>query len=435
MISARNKKRLGAGVIAVAALGAAFATTSNGPANADPKQPSALVGVGSDTIQDVMNAFAGTTNGQYYTPLHSSVANGSQQEISFDAIPPSGVASMCINTKNNGPLFTRPNGSGAGFHALSDAFNGVGWTGASYTDSSNVLHSCASTLTQLGGQIDFARSSSGPGADTANHGATYVPFARDAVSFAFYRPDGGTTVDTLSAAQLHTLYTSAGTASVDLGVGVNFIPCALQSGSGTWKFFNGNGAASQANFTDTQGATAASLCGTGRLEENDGTALKTRATAVATATPSLANVEFVVPFSAASFIAKSNNIALGAPPADVKIGAINGDNWAGGGANLGFPVTGTAPNLTAVSSFYDASTFGRNVWIILPTAVANPTNVNLSKATREMFIDDATLNGGTALICQSDAQTIVHKFGFTSITVANECGSKAHTADWVTGPT
>ncbi|MCU1366473.1 MAG: hypothetical protein JWL72_4259 [Ilumatobacteraceae bacterium] len=426
MISARNKKRLGAGLIAVTALGAAFATSSNGPAHADPKQPSALVGVGSDTIQDVMNAFAGTTNGAYFTPLHSTVANGSVQEVSFDAIPPAGTASMCINTKNNGPLFTRPNGSGAGVKALSDAFNGVGWTGASYTDSNNVVHSCASTLVQLSGQIDFARSSSGPGADTANHGLTYVPIARDAVSFAFYRPDGGTTVDTLSAAQLHALYTSAGTAPVDLGVGVNFIPCAVNSGSGTWKFFLGAG---QANFTDTQGSTAGSLCG-GRLEENDGTALKARADGLT----SFANVEFVVPFSAASFTAKSNGVALGAPPLSVKLGAINGDNNAGGGANLGFPVSGTAPNVVPNGSFYDAATFGRNVYVVLPTSVANPTNVNLSKAPREIFVNDATLNGNTAVICQSAAQTIAHTFGFTSISTAGECGSKAHTADWVTGP-
>jgi hypothetical protein len=137
-----------------------------------------------------------------------------------------------------------------------------------------------------------------------------------------------------------------------------------------------------------------------------------------------------VPFSAASFIAKSNNIAPGAPPASVGIGGISDD---GAGHNLGSPVSNTAPNLAPVQNFYDNGTFGRSVYVVLPTTIAHPTNTNLFKSQREMFVNDNTLNGGTALICNADNQGTVHDFGFTSISTAGECGTFAHTGDFQTG--
>ena len=55
MLSSSMKKRLGAATIAAAMIGGAAFSAG---AKADPKQYSALVGVGSDTVQDVFNAFA-----------------------------------------------------------------------------------------------------------------------------------------------------------------------------------------------------------------------------------------------------------------------------------------------------------------------------------------------------------------------------------------
>ena len=55
MLTTKTKKALAAG-LAVTALGAGLLA---GSASADPAQLSAIVGVGSDTTQDVMNALAG----------------------------------------------------------------------------------------------------------------------------------------------------------------------------------------------------------------------------------------------------------------------------------------------------------------------------------------------------------------------------------------
>jgi len=169
----RRKTRLrslvvvGTATLGMAGLGLAAA----GPASADPAVN--YVAVGSDTIQDVMNAFAGgvsdgiigsydavnpvsATAGEIITPARA-LAGGSQSNCSF----------------------TRPNGSTQGFQAL-DASNG-------------------GTLVPPGtppqaGCIAISRSSSGPGSISQTAGAPgapnpagqliYVPFAVDAVTTA-----------------------------------------------------------------------------------------------------------------------------------------------------------------------------------------------------------------------------------------------------------
>ncbi|MEQ1704123.1 MAG: hypothetical protein ABMA25_28785, partial [Ilumatobacteraceae bacterium] len=68
MLHTSAKQRLALAVALTASLATAF---TGGSANADPKQLTAAVGVGSDTTQDVMNAMAGYTNDTYFTPIHS----------------------------------------------------------------------------------------------------------------------------------------------------------------------------------------------------------------------------------------------------------------------------------------------------------------------------------------------------------------------------
>src|SRR5688500_17922021 len=111
MLTSSKKRRLALGAILAATLGA---TLTSGSANADPKQYSAFVGVGSDTTQDVTNALAGFTNGVSYAPISSGAATGHRQLISFDAFPPAGVSGTCITSKLGGPTYTRPNGSTGG---------------------------------------------------------------------------------------------------------------------------------------------------------------------------------------------------------------------------------------------------------------------------------------------------------------------------------
>src|SRR5690349_15991949 len=86
--------------------------TASRPAGADPLFPKSYVGVGSDTIQDVMNALSGAApfpapggNGtvNFYTPIHSSTASGSKTITSWDAVDPGTGAAGCITPKLGAP--------------------------------------------------------------------------------------------------------------------------------------------------------------------------------------------------------------------------------------------------------------------------------------------------------------------------------------------
>jgi ABC-type phosphate transport system substrate-binding protein len=390
MISSTTKKRLALG-IAVASLGASVLA---GSASADPAQYSALVGVGSDTTQDVMNALSGKSNGILYTPIQSSAATGGRQVISFDATPPAGAADNCITPKLGSPTFTRPNGSSAGRRALSRAIDGTGY---------GSLATCA--LADVSGQVDFARSSSGPSGTTAQ--LTYIPFGRDGVSFAYYRA-AGSPVTSLSRADLTALFT---TGPQTIG-GVRIVPCGIQTGSGTFGFWN-----TVTTATTTQENTATTECNNllGRAQENDGVDLKARGDALA-AVPGQANSQVIIGFSAGAFIAKSNLVATPTPPAGVGIGSISNN---GSGTNLGSPVVGTAPNLTPSSTFFGDSVFGRKVYNVFPSAIINnPGNNDL----KNLFV------GGTSQLCAATAT--INTFGFL---VAPDCGVTTITGDLLTG--
>lgn len=374
-------------------------------ANADPKQYTAFAGVGSDTIQDVMNAAAGFAGGVSYTALTTSSGTGFRQLNSFDATVPSGVADTCITTKLNGPAFTRPNGSGAGRKALyaASGLSSAGWTGSAI----GALGTCA-TAVNIAGQVDFARSSAGPASGDLGTDLTYIPFGRDGVSFAYYRAAGSPVTD-LTRAQLTSLFT---TGPQVIG-GVRIVPCGIQTGSGTYTFWN---TVTTANSTQENAATTECNALLGRAEENDGTALKTRGDAAA-AVSGHSGDQVIIGFSAASFIAKSNLVAPGTPPAGVGIGSIS-DN--GSGTNLGSPITGTAPTLAANATFYADSIFGRNVYNVLPTSKAT----GLGNADiKNMFV------GSTSALCS--ASSLITKFGF--LTLGAGCGSTATKGSWITG--
>ena len=377
-----------------AALTGTIGTAMINSAHADPKQYTALIGVGSDTVQDVMNAYAGATNGTNYTPLQSSAATGSRQLISFDAIPPAGVSGTCITPKLGGPTFTRPNGSSAGRRALSRAIDGTGYGEVT----------CGGPI-DVSGQVNFARSSAGPAAGDVGTALTYIPFGRDAVSFATYRATGGAAVTTLTRAQLTSLFTTG----PQVIAGVRIVPCGIQTSSGTYTFWN-----TVTTATATQEATATAECNafvaTGRAEENDGTALKARGDLAA------AGDQVIIGFSAASFIAKSNGVAPGAPPAGVGIGSVSNN---GSGVNLGSPVSGVAPNLNESATFYGDATFGRNVYTVWSTPIVTGIGNNDVKSL---------VVGATSALCA--AGTTRDTFGFLAST---SCGSTALQGSLIAG--
>jgi ABC-type phosphate transport system substrate-binding protein len=392
MLTSSTKKRLGMALVGIALVGAGALTS---PAKADPKQLTALVGVGSDTVQDVANALAGTTNGLYYDPVHSSVASGSRQLISFDAFSPTNVSDLCITTKTGGPTFIRPNGSGAGQKALSRAQDFTGW---GTTAACGGIH-------DVSGQIDFARSSSKP--DSANPGSalTFIPFGRDAVSFAYYSKTG-TPVTTLTPAQLTTLFT---TGPQTIG-GIRIVPCGIQSGSGTYKFWlglTGNNSGQEITATaECNGLVNPTGTLGGRLEENDGTALKLRGDT------GNAGDEYIVGFSAGSFIAKTNLVAPGAPPAGVGIGSID----FGGTTGVQSPIAGTGTSLTPNATFYGDANFGRKVYTVWPTGNIDPAVIG-NNDIKTLVV------GSTSAVCS--ATTTIQKFGFLSL--GTSCGTITET--------
>lgn len=366
MSSLSIKAKLARATVATVAVGAALASVFPTPSavHADPKQYTALQGVGSDTIEQLSNALAGFAGTQAYTPITSGAPNYSVTS-SWDAL-----GTACITTKTGGPSFTRPNGSGSGTKALSRAIDAGGWGNAA----------CGG-VKDVSGQIDFARSSSGPsGTGTA---LTYVPFARDGVSFAYYRASGGAPVTTLTKAQLVSLFT-VGPQTID---GVPVIGCGIQTGSGTYNFWNSSLGAT-ASTEDTATSTCNALLG--RAQENDGAALKARGDAAP------AGTQVVIGFSAANFIAKSNLVTADpAPPAGVGIGSISDFG--------GSPITGTAPNLAPNSAFYTlAGGFGRYVYNVVSTARIDALVGNTE--IKGLF------KGPNSGVCTADAT--VAKFGF-----------------------
>src|SRR5262245_32766910 len=160
-IHKKKSVRIVAALAAVGAIGSLGLIGSSSPANADPKQYSALIGYGSDTIEQVTNALAGFQNGINYPPLQAG--SSKQQLVSWDATPDN----QCFAPLPGSPSIHRPNGSGEGRAMLSHADLGDGYGSAACGGLKNV-----------GGMIDFARSSST--VSDASGPLTYIPFGRDA---------------------------------------------------------------------------------------------------------------------------------------------------------------------------------------------------------------------------------------------------------------
>lgn len=393
MLHTSAKQRLALAVALTASLATAF---TGGSANADPKQLTAAVGVGSDTTQDVMNAMTGFTNDVYYTPIHSSSASGARQVISFDATPPAGVADNCITPKVGGPTFTRPSGSSAGRRALSRAIDGTKYGSAA----------CGG-VQDVAGLVDFARSSAGPASGDTGTALTYIPFGRDAMSFAYYR-NAGSPVTSLTRAQLTSLFT---TGPQVIG-GVRIVPCGIQTSSGTYAFW-------QTVTTASAGAenTATTECNAllGRAQENHGDELQARGDALA-ALPGHSGDQVIIGFSAGSFVSKANGVAPGDNAAAL-MGVIS-DN--GSGTNLGLPVSGTAPNMVPSASFFADAIFGRNVYNVFPTSVITSAFGNDDLKT--LFV------GSTSAMCSATAT--INAFGFLPIAT---CGSTSLKGSLLTG--
>ncbi|MFJ3900670.1 substrate-binding domain-containing protein [Streptomyces sp. NPDC090025] len=313
-MNVKSRARIGA-VLSVAALGVGVLAA---PAQADPNPVTeyrTLAGVGSDTTQDVVNG------------LGDVVKNAIGQKIiaSWNA-----TGSASIKTKLNGCTITRPNGSSAGIDALRNAVD---------TNS---------------GCLDFARSSRGP-VDSSTQDLTWIPFAKDAVTFA-KRSDSALPSD-LTTAQLKAIYECT-TTSLN---GVTLTPVLPQANSGTRQF-----------FLSSIGVSAPGACVTQGVQENDGTVL--------------VGAGDIVPFSVAQYTAQEKGVVTDRRGAAV-LGSVNS----------------IAPR-NADKSLNTAFPFTRDVYNVVPSAKLTNTSISQS------FV------GSSSKVCAQT--TVITNYGFGTLGTA-----------------
>ncbi len=388
-----------AALIATSAI-AATCFSGGGVVKADPKQyDQQIIGVGSDTTENVMNAMAGFENGIWYTPVHGTSNN--RTIVSWDATA-NGLTTTCISTKTGGPSFNRPFGSGAGRAALISTLTG------GTTSNTN----CGAGTTSAGGNISFARSSSASSVAPLTGGAAvgnlaYVPFALDAISYGAYRASG-TAVTDLSTTELNQIFSTAG--GVDIVRGANttrIYGCGINPSSGTGTTWLSKIAVTTANTTFCDGlinpATSAAF---GPSPENDGQALVDRGNAAQLAN---AGSQVVIGFSAGNYIGKANLVANGGMPSTVIIGSIS--NIAGGVQ----PVLGSGSNRTPNPLYFVASnTFTRLLYNVFPDSVINSGNPNSFPDLKQIFKGNSTTgNTNPDSLCARSA--LITSFGFLTI--------------------
>ncbi len=205
---------------------------ASGPAMADPPAHTTVhnfdvVGVGSDTIQAVLDQFSVDYNAAQVAAKHKDSATNPFL-YSWDATNPStGAIGDNITLKQNCTKLPRPDGSGAGIAALTtqNAKDG-GMVG---TGNSKHQAFC----------MDFARSSRDRATTDPQYGSGGIAFdalGGDAVTYA--TQPGSNAPKTLTTHQLFEIYTCTVTNWSKVGGKSGTIKAFIpQNGSGTRSFF------------------------------------------------------------------------------------------------------------------------------------------------------------------------------------------------------
>jgi hypothetical protein len=361
----RTKTKAGLKLVTVVAvLTVAFGTVA--PAYAEPAAGTFpdLVGVGSDTTQDVSNGLAAGSPGGGISAIGSYDATGT----------------ATIRTRSvSSPLFNRPNGSTAGVQALSASVNNTG-----------TRLFPASGGVSITGQVDFARSSSAPSSSFVGTDLTFIPFARDAVTFAVSAASdfprdialGAASQDALSPAPftLRNIYRGTVTRYSDSDFNqVTIRPIIPQAGSGTRSFWLG-----------ALGLTEAAIVGTpttdlgNTAQEHDGS--------------SVTRVGDIMPFSIAQFIAQGNYRAL---PTTIPERRGNVELGRVGTIKPLLASTGGGVELNA------AFPINRLVFNVVQTSRLSTTGVVADDLLRSTFV------GTSSTVCS--ATTTIRQYGFAPI--------------------
>lgn len=357
-----TKLRLG---VVAATAAAVLAIGAAAPAYADPSGFKPINGAGSDTTQDVLNGVATVV-----TDIGS-----------YDAF-----GSATIKTTSTGPTFTRPNGSTDGQKALSASINPGGghlWPATGGVD--------------ITGQLDFARSSSSPSGSFVGTDLTFIPFARDAVTYAVSAASdfprdiqlGASSQDTISPAPftLRNIYRGTVTTYVDSNLEpVTIRPIIPQSGSGTRSFWLG-----------AIGMTETTIVGTpttdigNTAQEHNGTYIK--------------NPGDIAPFSVAQYVAQGNHGALpAAAPVTERRGNIELGN-----------IDSTKPLLFTTGGGVELNTafpVNRLVFNVVQTTRLTGSGTNDA-------LLQATFAGSGSTVCAATTQIKQYGFG----TIGSLCGN------------
>lgn len=355
------KKQL---IAAATAFGVVASLVATAPAAfAEPVSPG-YVAVGSDTLQDVMNALA---NGTSVTGSSvRSTANG-QTFGNFDAIEAHfGTANTVkIQVKAGGPKITRPNGSSDGKTALSRSIDGAAYKGDTIT-----------------GQIDIARSSS-KGTENASGALWTVPFGRDALTYAYKLDTANSAWENIDKATLTSIFNCTTTT---LG-GVAVTPVVPQAGSGTRKDF-----IAILGLTETTLVTVSEGGCVKEGQEHDSSTLLSGE---------------LMPMSAAQWVAQNTGAGVDRRGAGVVVGSPVPGTTA---------VTGTGSSMVPNATFYADSTWGRDTVLLVEYARVNSGDPKYDARLADLVSTGSQKLGNITGTLPNTAMAVKKKFGFLAPT-------------------
>jgi hypothetical protein len=216
----------------------------------------------------------------------------------------------------------------------------------------------------------------------------------------------------LTTAQLTALYSStSGTISIG---GDTVRACLTLSGSTP----RSNLEAALGGLSDTTAGNAATAAGCNQIEQNNGNKFFTNASAEPSGTDS------VIPISVGSWIGQANAVGLDRSNS-ARSGGVVLAGITDGSSALGQPTTGTAPSLAPNTTYFQSTTYGYNVYTVVPTRA-----VTVGGNFEDTGLESLFAGTGSAL-CSSTYQTnLVNRFGFDSLTASEgTCGSTTLTGN------
>ena len=353
---------------------ASLTALSGASAQADPLSTTAEVGVGADVTQDVYEALSGagapnTATTTFYTPLH---ADGGQRQHDDPVLRRLPAGRLDPQPGLHHHQDRRPVLRPAQLHHQRHRRPQRGDQRLGLGEHLGLVH-------QRSGQRDRPdRLRPGrPGPEDRGHVLTFAPFARDAVAYLYFDHGDGN-LNALTTAQLKSLY--SGTLTTIGGDTVK--PCLTITGSTPRSNLE-----TAIGVSDATAQTTAHNAGCDQIQQNSGNAFYSFASTLGSTT------DAIIPISSGDWIAQANGVAVDesatARAHGVTVGSVND-----GGTNLGLPTTGTAPNLAPNTTYYQSTSYGYNLYTVLPTNVLSGFGEDATLVS--LFTNTSTLPANNA---------------------------------------